>query len=94
MLLLFLAAVKRKKKFSGVIQIGKQARFLGLCSLTVELGLRGAADPLVPQDGSVVHERQAELRLQVEVLPAPYPNRGVEHVGDVQRDAKRHVGLH
>lgn len=49
---------------------------------------------MVPQDGSVVHECEPELGLQVEMLPASHAHGGVEHVGNIQRNSKGHVGLH
>lgn len=60
----------------------------------MEFSFRRAADPMVPQDGSVVHKREAKLGLQVEMLPASHPDRGMEHIGDIQRNSKGHIGLH
>lgn len=37
---------------------------------TLELGLRGAADAVLPEDRSVVDKGQPQLGLQVKVLPA------------------------
>lgn len=61
---------------------------------TLQLGLRWAADTVLPQNSRVVHECEPQLRLQVKVLPAAHSHRGVEHVGHVERNAQRHVGLH
>lgn len=62
--------------------------------LTLQLCLRWAADPVLPQDGRVVGEGEAQLGLQVKVLPAADAHRRVEHVGDVEGHAQRHIGLH
>ena len=61
---------------------------------TLELRLRRASDTVLPQDGGVIHERELEFRLQVEVLPATHGHGRVEDVGDVQRHTQSHVGLH
>lgn len=61
--------------------------------LTLQFGLRGAADAVLPENGSVVHESEPQLWLQVEVLPATGSHGRVEHVRHVQRHAQGHVGL-
>lgn len=66
----------------------------GNATPTLELCFRWAADPILPQDGSVIHKSQPELGLQVEMLPAPDAHRRVENVRDVQRDSQRDIGLH
>ena len=60
---------------------------------TLELRLRRASDTVLPEDGGVIHERELEFRLQVEVLPAAAAHRRVEHVGDVKGHPQRHVRL-
>lgn len=62
-------------------------------SPTLQLGLRGAADALRPENGRVVHESQAKLWLQVKVLPATGSHGRVEHVWHVKRHTQSHVGL-
>lgn len=62
--------------------------------LTLQLGLRWAADAVSPQDGRVIDKGKPELGLQVKVLPASSAHRRVEHVGHVQRHAQSHVRLH
>ncbi len=61
--------------------------------LTLQLGLRGAADAILPENGRVVHESEAQLWLQVKVLPAAGSHGGVEHIRHVERHTQGHVGL-
>lgn len=63
-------------------------------SPTLELCLRWAPDAVLPQDGSVIHKSQPELRLQVKVLPTSYAHRRVENIGDVQGDPQCDIGLY
>ena len=60
---------------------------------TLQVGVKRAHDALPQEDGRVVDEREAGLRLQVEVLPAAGAHGGVEHVGHVEWHAQRHVRL-
>lgn len=69
------------------------AMFLRLQKLTLQLGLRRAADAILPEDGRVVHEREAQLWLQVKVLPAAGSHGGVEHIRYVKGHTQGHVGL-
>lgn len=59
----------------------------------MQLGLRWAADAFLPQDGSVIHKGELELRLQVKVLPSTHSHRRVEDVGHKERDTEGDVGL-
>ena len=57
-----------------------------------ELRIRGCFDALIPHDAGVVHERHAELGLQVVMLPSA-ANRRVVDVRHVKGKAKRNVRL-
>lgn len=54
-----------------------------LGQLALQLCLWGAADAILPQDGSVVHECEPQLGLQVKVLPVAGTHRRMEHIGYV-----------
>lgn len=64
-----------------------------LRNLTLKFGLRGAADTVLPENGSVIYESKAQLWLQVKVLPATGSHGGVEHIWHIKRHTQGHIGL-
>lgn len=67
--------------------------FLQSRELTLQLSLWGAADAILPQNCCIVHKREAQLCLQVKVLPAASSHGGVENIRHVKRHTQSHVGL-